>query len=185
MGSYKLSNSGGFSATGDFSNAVALNPTPSQEYLHLLSPSKRGHAEHEPNMLSSLETSRDRTTRENTRANRFGKGVKKGDEIVVEDEKDVQSEANKARSSLTFDSETLELKLNLSQMDSDYEEEKDEGERNSSTNYSENFESDAFSPTANPSFNTEMFSPRSKSNTGEYNSALAMFSPPGSYQKSE
>ena len=151
LGSYKLSHSGGFSATGDFSHAVALNPTPSQEYLHLLSPSKRAQLEKEVIFPSDLETSRDRTTRENTRHNR---------QVSAAGDVRKCSDSEKIKQSIEFDSETLELKLNISEVDDD----------NESSTHTEGQNVDSKADVQADRMN-------SNSQTGHYSSALAMFSP--------
>lgn len=94
MGSFALGNSGAFSATGDFSHAMALNPTPSQEYLHLLSPRKNAAS-------ASALRRKDIVPLEDV--------VEESDAMRVEKAKD--KKVGQCGKSLTFDSQTLELTL--------------------------------------------------------------------------
>ena len=157
LGSYKLSHSGGFSATGDFSNAVALNPTPSQEYLHLLSPRKKSIIDSSDLGFSESIGSEDQRTRENTRSNRQGslKSVEEdGRKGVV---------TSQVQSSLTFDSNTHELKLD------------DVLENGSGEHHDNDEDSLNFNVTETISGNDEMLSPTAE--TGDYSHALSLFSP--------
>lgn len=153
LGGSRLGHSGGgLSATGDFSLAVALNATPSQEYLHLLSPKKR--------------TGDDRKTRENTRSNRHGGGVRDSKDGLGADKSKVRS------SSLTFDSATLELKLD----DHSADPSGDNAVKNGSCHDSNDQDDDSLGFDVTSSFH-KAAAARDDSGTGDYSHALSMFSP--------
>jgi hypothetical protein len=167
---------------------MALNPTPSQEYLHLLSPGKIARLDAASGLSGSVD-SQDRRTRQNTRSNRQGGHRGEGDERG-----EAPGGKTQARSSLTFDRETLELKLNDggnegsgSGNGSDRDRDRDKGSGDSVTDDqvqeedSLNFDvTDSIHPpdavnTSNSE--SDAFSPINHSRTGDYSNALSMFSP--------
>jgi hypothetical protein len=156
----------------------------------LLSPGKRPFLGRESNASGSGDDdsieSDDRRTRENTRSNRQGGGSR-----AVVGESDAKSQI---RSSLTFDSETLELKLTIPEEGKDdnvgeIDENSVNEEHKNSTgecDYCDDDDNEQAQDddslnfdvtTRNEDESDDLFSPSSQ--TGDYSNALAMFSPNG------
>lgn len=183
LGSYKLGHSGGFSATGDFSHAMALNPTPSQEYLHLLpSPGKMARLERDEEEgsidLDSSRAKRDWTTRENTRSNRLQQGRSDGGLTVL---RQGDQAAPAQASSLTFDSNTLKLDPRIEETTAQENECEGEGVGENNGNSDSKADDNIFHESDDEdSLNfglIDAIAVDQAHQTGDYSHALSMFSP--------